>query len=88
MVARLRADEDSNMSGAVAIKTFITKGEYSYAINKIANENIKKSYAKLGNPFQRGVGDNLRRLFRRDKRNWRAEEEIVVSKQELMPLRK
>ena len=43
IVARLRADEDSDMNGAVATKTFITKGEYSYAINKIANENIKKN---------------------------------------------
>jgi hypothetical protein len=48
--------------------------------NETTNENLKKSYGKLGNPFQRGVGDNYNRLFRRDKRNWRAEEEIVVFK--------
>ena len=41
MVARKRADIDSDNAGAIATKTFIIKGEYSDAINKIANENIK-----------------------------------------------
>lgn len=40
-VIRQRADEDSDMVGAVRTKAFVTKGEYSDAINKIANENVK-----------------------------------------------
>ena len=41
MVARQRASEDSDMVGAVATMTIITKGEYSNAINKIATTNIE-----------------------------------------------
>ena len=43
IVARQRADEVSEMSGAVATKTFITKSENSYDINKIATNNIVKN---------------------------------------------
>ena len=43
MVARQRADEDSNFIGATATKTFITKSENSYAINKIATTHITKN---------------------------------------------
>lgn len=66
----------------IGIFVFYLCGYHQYILfrNETTNENIKKSYAKLGNPFQRGVGDNISRLFRRDKRNWRAEEEIVVFK--------
>ena len=45
--------------------------------NETTNENLKKSYALYGNPFYRGTWDNLTRLFRRDKRNWKPEVEIV-----------
>jgi hypothetical protein len=38
---------------------------------------LKKSYAKYGNPFQKGCFDNLRRIFKRDKRNWKPEEIVV-----------
>ncbi len=46
-------------------------------LNETTNENLKKSYAKYGNPFQRGCWDNLKRIFRRDKRNWKPEEVIL-----------
>ena len=42
IVARQRAEDETNYSGAVATKTFITKGENSPAINKIATANIMK----------------------------------------------
>ena len=41
----------------------------------------KKTFGKLGNPFYRGCFDNLRRLCRRDKRNWKPEE-IVLCEEE------
>jgi hypothetical protein len=41
--------------------------------NETTNENLKKSYKKLGNPFAKGFIDNLKHLFRRDKRNWNPE---------------
>ena len=37
------------------------------------NENIKQSYLKLGNPYAKGLFDNLKRLFSKDKRNWHPE---------------
>ena len=43
IVARQRAEDDINFSGAVATKTFITKGEYANTINKIATANIIKN---------------------------------------------
>ena len=43
IVARQRAKDDTNFSGAVATKTFITKGEYPNAIKKIATANIVKN---------------------------------------------
>ena len=45
IVARQRASEGSDLIGAVATKTFITKGEYPNAINKIAIQNISKNSA-------------------------------------------
>jgi len=42
IVARQRAEDETNYSGAVATKTFITKSENSPAINKIATANIIK----------------------------------------------
>jgi palmitoyltransferase ZDHHC9/14/18 len=48
--------------------------QYIVVLNETTNENLKKSYKKLGNPFDRGYLDNLKRLFRRDKRNWHPEE--------------
>lgn len=44
--------------------------------NETTNENLKKSYALYGNPFQKGICDNISRLFKRDKRNWKPEIEI------------
>jgi len=63
----------------LAIFVFWLCGYHQYLLfrNETTNENLKKSYAKLGNPFYRGLGDNVGRLFRRDKRNWRAEEEVI-----------
>ena len=43
IVARQRAEDDTNFSGAVATKTFITKGEHTNTINKIATANIIKN---------------------------------------------
>ena len=43
IVARQRAEDDTNFSGAVATKTFITKGEHTSTINKIAIANIIKN---------------------------------------------
>jgi len=40
IVARQRADENSNMVGATVTKTFIIKGEYPNAINKIATNHM------------------------------------------------
>ena len=43
IVARQRAEDEINYSGAVATKTFITKSENSPVINKIATANIIKN---------------------------------------------
>jgi transposase-like protein len=43
IVARQRAEDDTNFSGAVATKTFITKNENTFAINKIATSHIVKN---------------------------------------------
>jgi len=45
--------------------------------NETTNENLKGSYNKFGNPFDKGFKDNLMRLFRRDKRNWKPEMELA-----------
>lgn len=42
MVFRQRADENSNIFGAVATKTFVAKSENSFIINKIATSHITK----------------------------------------------
>ena len=42
----------------------------------------------LGNPFYRGVGDNLGRLFRGDKRNWKPNEEVTPSNTDMTPVRR
>jgi len=59
--------------------------QYLIYRNETTNENLKGSYAKLGNPFQKGCIDNLRRLFRRDKRNWKPE--CVILKEEQIELK-
>jgi hypothetical protein len=43
IVARQRAEDDTNFSGAVATKTFITRNENSFVINKIATNHIVKN---------------------------------------------
>jgi len=43
IVARERADEGSDLIGAVKTKTFITMGEHPEAIKKIATANIEKN---------------------------------------------
>jgi hypothetical protein len=50
-------------------------GYHQYLIirNETTNENLKGSYRKYGNPFDKGCLDNIRRLFRKDKRNWHPE---------------
>ena len=70
MVVRQRADENSNLVGAIATKTFITKSENSYAINKIATKNIiknatihvdgAKAYDDLEAWFDLKVGDHTK----------------------------
>lgn len=52
---------------------FFLFGYHQYLLcrNETTNENLKHSYAKFGNPFQRGCFDNLRRLFKGVKRNWK-----------------
>ena len=52
--------------------------QYLICRNETTNENLKGSYTKLGNPFDKGCWDNISRLFRRDKRNWKPESEIQV----------
>lgn len=66
---------------SLGIFVFFLFGYHQYLLcrNETTNENLKHSYAKLGNPFQRGIFDNCRRLFARDKRNWKPEEYIVRS---------
>lgn len=61
---------------------FFLFGYHQYLLcrNETTNENLKKTFNKFGNPFQRGCFDNLRRLYRRDKRNWRPEE--IVEREE------
>jgi palmitoyltransferase ZDHHC9/14/18 len=60
------------------IFVFWLLGYHQYLIcrNETTNENLKGSYSKLGNPFDRGCVDNFKRLISRDKRNWRPEGEI------------
>ena len=52
--------------------------QYILSLNLTTNEHLKGSYEKLGNPFYRGCCDNLKRLFRKDKRNWKPEEIVVI----------
>lgn len=61
------------LTSALGLFVFFLFGYHQYLLcrNETTNENLKHSYAKLGNPFQRGCLDNLRRLFSRNKRNWR-----------------
>ena len=47
--------------------------QYLLFLNETTNENIKQSYLKLGNPYSKGLIDNLKRLFSKDKRNWHPE---------------
>jgi len=56
--------------------------QYLLCRNETTNENLKGSYSKLGNPFARGCGDNMKRLFRRDKRNWKPEGSVTQEKVE------
>lgn len=55
--------------------------------NETTNENLKGSYELLGNPFNRGFVDNVRRLFSRDKRNWHPEDKVEMVKREIRPKR-
>jgi len=63
----------------LGIFVFWLLGYHQYLIcrNETTNENLKGSYAKLGNPFDKGCKDNIMRLFRRDKRNWKPESQIA-----------
>lgn len=51
--------------------------QYLICLNQTTNENLKGSYNKYGNPFDRGCCENLRRLFRGDKRNWKPEQHVI-----------
>ena len=42
--------------------------------NLTTNEHLKGTYKKYGNPYTRGCCDNLGRICRKDKRNWKPEE--------------
>ena len=61
------------LTSAFGIFVFYLFGYHQYLLcrNETTNENLKHSYAKFGNPFQRGCLDNLRRLFSGVKRNWK-----------------
>jgi hypothetical protein len=50
--------------------------------NETTNENLKGSYEVLGNPYNKGAWDNLKHLFKRDKRNWKPEVEIQIIKKD------
>ena len=69
---------------------FWLQGYHYYLLfrNETTNENLKGSYELLGNPFDKGFKDNIRRLFRRDKRNWHPEDEIEHVKKETKPVQK
>ena len=68
IVARERADENSDMVGAIKTKTFVTHGEYTGVINKIANNHISQGsqihvdgangYDDLDAWFDMKVGDH------------------------------
>lgn len=59
----------------LSLFVFFLFGYHQYLLcrNETTNENLKKSYAVYGNPFQKGICDNIRRICRRDKRNWKPE---------------
>ena len=63
------------ITAALAIFVFFLCGYHQYLLfrNETTNEHLKGTYAKLGNPYDRGCIDNLRRIFRGDKRNWKPE---------------
>jgi hypothetical protein len=67
----------------LGIFVFWLLGYHQYLIfrNETTNENLKGSYRKYGNPFDKGCFDNIGRLFRRDKRNWHPEQ-LIVKEQE------
>ena len=63
----------------LGIFVFWLLGYHQYLIirNETTSENLKGSYRKYGNPFDKGCLDNIKRLFRRDKRNWHPEQTII-----------
>ena len=71
------------LASFLGIFVFFLFGYHQYLLcrNETTNENLKKTFGKLGNPFYRGCFDNLQRLCRRDKRNWKPEE-IVLREEE------
>ena len=75
-----------SVSSILGIFVFWLCGYHQYLMcrNETTNENLKGSYKKLGNPFQKGCIDNLQRLFSRDKRNWYPEQ--VITREPMAPL--
>jgi palmitoyltransferase ZDHHC9/14/18 len=59
----------------IGILVSLLNGYHMYLLvrNETTNENLKKSYKTYGNPFQKGLVDNFRRIFSRNKRNWKPE---------------
>ena len=50
--------------------------QYLLCLNQTTNENLKGSFTKYGNPHNRGICDNLKRIFRKDKRNWKPDDDL------------
>lgn len=68
-----------SLTSLLGLFVFWLFGYHQYLLcrNETTNENLKESYVKFGNPFDKGCIDNVKRLFRRDKRNWKPEANIV-----------
>jgi hypothetical protein len=77
-----------SLTAILGVFVFWLQGYHYYILcrNETTNENLKGSYELLGNPFNKGLCDNLKRIFKRDKRNWKAEKEVELIKKELKPL--
>lgn len=71
----------------LSLFVFYLLGYHQYLIcrNETTNENLKGSYNKLGNPFDRGCVDNIRRLYKRDKRNWKPEWSVYKEEEKNQP---
>jgi len=70
---------NSSLTALLGLFVFYLFGYHQFLLcrNETTNEHLKGSYSKFPNPFQKGCIDNIKRICRKDKRNWKPEQVIV-----------